>query len=99
MDLQIKLVNDGHAQRYASPERDAVPHWANWKSQAWGVTAEPIVLLYNRRLIEPAAAPTSHLDFQRLLETRGHALDGRIATYDPGASATGCSERCSAGFF
>lgn len=89
MDLQIKLVNDGHAQSYVSPEREAIAPWANWKDQAWGITAEPIVMIYNRRLMEPAAAPKSHLEFRRLLETNLPAYDGRITTYDPAQSAFG----------
>ena len=51
MDLQIKLVNDGYAQAYASPEKPYLPDWAIWKNEAWGVTAEPIVIAYNRRLV------------------------------------------------
>lgn len=89
MDLQIKLVNDGHALRYASPERPALPEWANWKNEAWGVTAEPIVMVYNRRLLPPTNAPKSHSDLLRLLETRSATLRGKVATYDVADSAVG----------
>ncbi|MDB5738595.1 MAG: hypothetical protein JWO65_2263 [Sphingomonas bacterium] len=89
MDLQIKLVNDGYTQRYVSPEREALPHWANWKNQAWGTTAEPIVFLYNRRLIADAAMPRGHEALIRFLEQRPQALRGRVATYDVASSAVG----------
>lgn len=89
MDLQIKLVNDGYAQTYASPEREAIASWANWKDQAWGITAEPIVLLYNRRFIDPGEAPRSHVQFRSLLEGSGGRLAGRVASYDPTQSAFG----------
>jgi iron(III) transport system substrate-binding protein len=89
MDLQIKLVNDGYALRYDSPERPALPGWANWKNEAWGVTAEPIVIVYNRRLLPSGMAPTSHADLLRLLERRPKLLRGRIATYDVANSAVG----------
>lgn len=89
MDLQIKLVNDGHTLRYASPERGALPAWANWKDEAWGITAEPVVMVYNRRLIAPATAPASHADLLRLLEGGLPALRGRVATYDVANSAVG----------
>lgn len=88
MDLQIKLVNDGYALRYPSPERKALPDWANWKDEAWGITAEPIVMIYNQRLIAPADVPDSHLAFRQALE-KGTALRGRVATYDPQRSAVG----------
>lgn len=89
MDLQIKLVNDGAALRYDSPERPSLPGWANWKNEAWGVTAEPIVMVYNRRLLPSAMAPRSHADLLKLLETRPALLRGRIATYDVANSAVG----------
>ena len=89
MDLQIKLTNDGYAQRYASPEASALPPWANWKNEAWGTTAEPIVLVYNRRLIADAAVPASRAALSRLLEAHSPALRGKIATYDLERSAVG----------
>lgn len=89
MDLQIKLVNDGYAQSYDSPEKAALPSWANWKNQAWGITAEPIVMIYNRRLMTPAAMPASHLGLRQLLEMRSPGLKGKVATYDPTKSAVG----------
>lgn len=89
MDLQIKLTNDGYAQSYNSPEAAALPRWANWKNQAWGVTAEPLVMIYNRNLIADAAAPTTRAALTRLLEDRPPALRGRIATYNVPTSAVG----------
>lgn len=89
MDLQIKLVNDGHALRYASPEHAALPEWANWKNEAWGVTAEPIVMVYNRKLLGTRRAPTSHANLLRLLESGASDLRGRVATYDVANSAVG----------
>ena len=89
MDTQIKLVNDGYAQRYESPEKEHLPDWANWKDQAWGVTAEPIVIVYNKSLLSADRVPRNHMDFVRLLERRDPALRGRVATYDPAASSVG----------
>jgi iron(III) transport system substrate-binding protein len=89
MDLQIKLVNDGYAQPYASPEKPYLPPWAVWKNQAYGVTAEPIVFAYNKRLMPPADVPRSHEDLERLLRTKARAYQGKIATYDVERSSTG----------
>lgn len=89
MDLQIKLVNDGYAQSYVSPERDNLPDWANWKDQAWGVTAEPIVMVYNRKLIADAAVPRTHVELTRFLENSATKEPGRIATSNPETSAVG----------
>lgn len=89
MDLQIKLVNDGYAQTYLSPERDNLPDWANWKDQAWGATAEPVVMVYNRSLIADAAVPRTHVELTHFLEN-AHTRDaGHIATSNPATSAVG----------
>ena len=32
MDLQVKLVNEGYALTYASPEAAKMPQWAVWKN-------------------------------------------------------------------
>ena len=39
MDLQVKLVADGYALAYKSPELPNLPEWAVWKDQAYGTTA------------------------------------------------------------
>ena len=49
MDLQVKLVNDGYAQRYRSAETASLPAWAVWKDEAFGTTYEPAALVYSRR--------------------------------------------------
>src|SRR5438132_3550390 len=38
MDLQVKLVDEGKALTYKSPEASHLPSWANYKDQAWGTT-------------------------------------------------------------
>ncbi len=89
MDLQIKLVNDGYAQAYASPEKPYLPDWAIWKNEAWGVTAEPIVIAYNRRLVPAQDVPSTHVAFERLLRARGDFYRNRVSTYDPRLSGFG----------
>jgi iron(III) transport system substrate-binding protein len=89
MDLQIKLINDGYAQSYASPEKPALPPLAVWKNQGWGVSAEPIAILYNRRLVPDATAPRTHAAFQALLEREPARFRGRVTTFDPARSGVG----------
>jgi iron(III) transport system substrate-binding protein len=89
MDLQIKLVNDGYAMSYRSPEGAKLPDWAKWKDQAWGITAEPIMIVYNKRLVPRDRVPDSHIALRRFLESG--QPDGRraVATYDAARSAVG----------
>jgi iron(III) transport system substrate-binding protein len=89
MDLQFKLVNDGYAQSYTSPEKAALPDWAVWKDQAYAVTAEPIVFGYNKRLMPPGDVPQSHAELADLLRRKPDFYRGKVATYDPELSGSG----------
>ncbi len=89
MDLQVKLINDGFAQGYASPEKPALPPQSVWKNMGYGVTAEPIGIVYNRRLIPDAKMPRSHAALEALLRTRRSIFTGRVTTFDPARSNVG----------
>ncbi|XQM35639.1 Iron(III) transport system substrate-binding protein [Cupriavidus sp. H19C3] len=89
MDLQIKLVNDGHAQRYASPERAGLPNWAAWRDEAWGTTFEPAVIVYNRRHFTEARMPGSRSGLAQLLQENAPLWRGRVVTYDIERSGVG----------
>jgi iron(III) transport system substrate-binding protein len=88
MDLQVKLVNDGYAQPYASPERASLPDWAVWGDLAYGVTAEPVGIAYDKRRLAGADVPRTHADLERLL-ARPDAPGGKVAAYDPERSGAG----------
>src|SRR5437868_7265365 len=51
MDLQVKLVDDGKALAYKSPEQAKLPAWSHYKDAAYGTTFEPTVFIYNKRLV------------------------------------------------
>jgi iron(III) transport system substrate-binding protein len=87
MDLQIKLINDGYAQTFDTPARAMLPPWTIWKSQGFGVTAEPIVFVYDRRRLSDADAPKSHAALRRMLEAG--ALKGSVGMFDNGRSGVG----------
>jgi iron(III) transport system substrate-binding protein len=89
MDLQIKLVNDGFAQPYLSPERHALPSWAVWKNEAFAISTEPIVFGYNSRLLPPDLVPRTHDELASLLHRRPDIFNGHIGSYDPERSPTG----------
>ena len=89
MDLQMKLVLDGNAQAYKSPEAKALPAWANWKDTAYGTTYEPISILYNKRLLKGDEIPQSHADLLRVLANP--RFKGKVVTYDPERSGVGFS--------
>ena len=89
MDLQVKLVADGNAATYASPEIAALPKWAVWRNQAYGTTYEPITFVYNKRLVPAADVPQDHPALLNLLNTKGAAFKNKITAYDPEKSGVG----------
>ena len=82
MDLQVKLVDDGHAATYASPEIKALPKWAVWKNQAYGTTYEPVAFVYNKRLVPAGDVPKDHADLLKLLTAKPDNYKGKVTTYD-----------------
>jgi len=95
MDLQVKLVADGHAAAYASPEIKALPKWAVWKEAAYGTTYEPITFVYNKRLVPAEDVPKDHTALLKLLNAKPDFYKGKITAYDPERSGVGylfCNE-------
>jgi iron(III) transport system substrate-binding protein len=89
MDLQVKLVADGHAATYASPEIPSLPKWSVFQNQAYGTTYEPITFVYNKRLVPAAEVPLDHPALLNLLNTKAAAYKGKITAYDPEKSGVG----------
>ncbi len=93
INLQVKLVNDGYAAPHESDETRALPSWAIWKNEAFGTTFEPIVFVYNTRLITPANVPKTHAELNRYIRKRPAQPEAsnrhRLATYDPRNSGLG----------
>lgn len=89
MDLQVKLVNDGYALTYTSPEIAKLPDWAVWKNEAYGSTYEPIAIVYNKRLLTGDEIPQSHADMMRVLSEKADKLKGKVTSYDIEKSGVG----------
>src|SRR5258706_8772775 len=89
MDLQVKLVDDGQALAYKSPEVPKLPGLAVYKNQAYGTTYEPAVFIYNKRLVEADDVPADHAAFAKLINTKVDKFKGKVTTYDIGKSGVG----------
>ena len=89
MDLQFKLLDEGFAQAYASPEKPALPAWAVYKDLGYGTTFEPAAFIYNKRVLQEAAIPKSHAALAKYLSDNAASLQGKVGTYDPQKSGLG----------
>lgn len=91
MDLQFKLVDEGVAAPYASVEKAGVPGWSVWQDKIYGVTFEPVVIIYNKQFVPPEDVPHTRADFVKLMMTKSAQYAGKITSYD--------IERSGLGFF
>ena len=89
MDLQVKLVDDGQAMTYRSPEAAKLPSWAVYKDQAYGTTYEPAVFIYNKRLVTGDDIPQDHASFAKLINGKPDKFKGKVTTYDIEKSGVG----------
>lgn len=88
-DMQMKLVEDGYAASYRSPEAAKLPRWAVYRNRAWGTTLEPVVFVYNSRLVTGKDIPQDHAAFARLLETQRDRFRGKVTGFDIETSGVG----------
>lgn len=89
MDLQIKLVNDGHAARHVSPHAASLPRWAVWKHEAYATTYEPVGLVHHRDGLAAGEVPRTHAALAALLRAEPARFRQRVATYDIERSGLG----------
>jgi hypothetical protein len=73
MDLQTKLVNDGHALPHRSAQTAALPAWAQWRNEAFGISYEPVVMVYNTRALPAAKVPHTRRQLLDRLRAEGTA--------------------------
>ncbi|MBJ3813900.1 ABC transporter substrate-binding protein [Shimwellia pseudoproteus] len=88
MDTALKLAAD-YAGEYRSPEQPQLPAWAVWNHKAYGTTYEPVVFIYNKRLIPAAEVPDSHTALARLIASQPDKFKGKVTTYDIEKSGVG----------
>ncbi|MDX0513485.1 extracellular solute-binding protein [Sinorhizobium medicae] len=89
MDLQVKLSNDGYAQRSDLPMSGRWPAWANWRNTAYALTFEPAVFVYHKPSFRNERPPATRAEFVDYLKRKGNAVFGRIGTYDIERSGVG----------
>ncbi|MBY6091492.1 ABC transporter substrate-binding protein [Maritimibacter alkaliphilus] len=85
----VELVNSACARPYSSPRTQALPETRRWRDELWGVTHEPVVTIYNRRLMPPGEAPRTRFELLDLMRRADPRYFGRVATYDIEASGLG----------
>jgi iron(III) transport system substrate-binding protein len=82
MDLQIGLVQGGHAQAYRSPEAAALPRGSVYHDLAYATTVEPLVTLVNRDHFDLRLPAGSFEELAAVLIGDPERFRGRVVCYD-----------------
>jgi iron(III) transport system substrate-binding protein len=89
LDLQVRIVEDGLAESYASPEVAHLPDFAKYKDSAYLTSIEPGVILYNKKLFPAELLPKTLGDITKLLKDHSSKFQGKVASWDPEKSGQG----------
>ncbi len=86
MDLQLKLANDGFAQRI----NDIVhPAWAQWRQSLFAFTTEPATIVINKTAFAGQPVPNTRQELIQALRADPEKFRGRVGTYDVRQSGLG----------
>lgn len=88
-DMQMKLVQEGYAASYRSPEAAKLPQWAVYRDLAYGVTLEPVAIVYNRQLVTGKDIPKDRYSLTQLLNEQRKRFAGKITGFDIEKSGVG----------
>ncbi|CAK8738905.1 hypothetical protein SODG_002508 [Sodalis praecaptivus] len=88
MDTALKLASD-YAMPYASAEIGNIPTWAVWQQKVYGTAYEPLVFVYNKRLIKQDEVPSNHEALAQLISSQPDRFKNKVTTYDIEKSALG----------
>lgn len=88
MDSAMKLAVD-YALKYRTAEAAKLPAWSIWNDSAYGTTYEPVVFIYNKRLIQANEVPTTHTALAKLVAGDPQRFKNKVTTYDIEKSAVG----------
>ncbi len=89
IDLQVKLVNDGYALKHETVNSAALPPWAKWRDEIFGLTFEPVVMVANSAQFAGRDIPRTRFDLVQSLRSDPGFWQGRIGTYDIASSSVG----------
>lgn len=83
MDLQVKLVNDGHALAFETEMSNKLPKWARWRNELYGFTYEPVAIAINQRILGSGGdVPKDRTALLNLIRAKDPLLRNKIGLLD-----------------
>lgn len=87
-DWQVKLVNDGFALTHRSEATMALPDWAQWRGELFGLTREESVIALSAQFLAEHPPPRSRSALLQLLESAPDKFRRRAHTVHVGLDGT-----------
>ena len=88
-DTWQDLMRRNLVTKYESPEKRFLPGWAVVNDMVYNVSSDPMVIVYNKKILTPNLRPRGIEDLARLAEEYPRTFQNRITTYDIEQSSTG----------
>lgn len=89
VDKWLQFAGRGELLEYESPESSKLPDWSKPRKGLYAVSADPMVIVYNKMLIPEAQAPKSVADLAKMAAAQPARFKNKITTYNAGTEAFG----------
>lgn len=91
IDQWLEFMRRDEALVYQSAESAKVPDWSKPMPGLYTASTDPMIIVYNKRLLKPDQVPKSIAEIAKLAQTNKAMLNNRITTYNAASSAFGLS--------
>ena len=91
VDKWLQFVAKGEALEYVSPEEGKLPKWAAIRKGLYTVSADPMVIVYNKALLPEKFRPTSLAELAKFAQENPAMFKNKVTTYNAGTEAFGLS--------
>ncbi len=89
VDKWLQFAAKGEILEYDSPEMAHVPKWSVIRKGLYTVSADPMVLVYNKALVPENMRPKSLVELVKFTEANPAMFKNKVTTYNAGVEAFG----------
>ena len=91
VDKWLQFVAKGEALEYVSPEEGKLPKWSLIRKGLYTVSADPMVIVYNKALLPEKLRPHSLAELAKLAQENPTVFKNKVTTYNAATEAFGLS--------
>jgi len=91
VDKWLQFVAKGEALEYVSPEEAKLPKWSLIRKGLYTVSADPMVIVYNKALLPEKLRPHSLAELAKFAQQNPTMFKNKVTTYNAATEAFGLS--------